>query len=74
MTNQRKHGKHSAALPETQQTSPRARETEARTGAMTHRELEEKFATKEELKLSDKFLAEKTKHEKLLDSQELQSV
>ena len=74
MTNQRKHGKHSAALPETQQTSARARETEARTGVMTHRELEEKFATKEELKQSVKFLIERVDHENQLHSQQLQSV
>ena len=74
MTNQRKHGKHSAALPETQQTSARARETEARTGAMTNRELEEKFATKEELKQSEKFLAERIDYGFQLHSQELRSV
>ena len=73
MTNgRRKHGKHSAALPETQPAG--ARETEAKTVIMTHRELEEKFATKEELKQSKKFLVEKTKHEKQLHSQELRSV
>ena len=74
MTNGRKHGKHSAALPETQQTSARARETEARTGAMTNRELEEKFATKEELNQSEKFLAERIDHGFQLHSQELRSV
>ena len=72
MTNQRKHGKHSAALPETQPAG--ASETVAKTGAMTNRELEEKFATKEELKQSEKFLVEKTEHEKQLHSQELRSV
>ena len=73
MTNgRRKHGKHSAALPETQPAG--ARESVAKTGIMTNRELEEKFATKEELKQSKKFLVEKTKHEKQLHSQELRSV
>ncbi len=73
MTNgRRKHGKHSAALPETQPAS--ARETVAKTGAMTHRELEEKFATKEELKHSEKFLVEKMDHGFQLHSQELRSV
>ncbi len=73
MTNgRRKHGKHSAALPETQPAG--ARESVAKTGIMTNRELEEKFATKEELKQSKKFLIEKTKHEKQLHSQELRSV
>ena len=73
MTNgRRKHGKHSAALPETQRVG--ARETEARTGAMTHRELEEKFATKEELKQSVKFLVERIDQGFQLHSQELRSV
>ena len=72
MTNQRKHGKHSAALPETQPAS--TRETVAKTGAMTIRELEEKFATKEELKHSENFLAEKMDHGFQLHSQELWSV
>ena len=72
MTNQRKHGKHSAALPETQPAS--TRETVAKTGAMTIRELEEKFATKEELKHSENFLAEKMDHGFQLHSQELRSV
>ena len=74
MTNgRRKHGKHSAALPETQPTS--ARETVAKTGAMmTHRELEEKFATKEELKQSKEFLTERIDHGFQLHSQELRSV
>ena len=73
MTNgRRKHGKHSAALPETQPAG--ARETEAKTVIMTNRELEEKFATKEELKQSVKFLIERMDHEKQLHSQEQRSV
>ena len=72
MTNGRKQGKHSAALPETQPAG--ARESVAKTGIMTNRELEEKFATKEELKQSENFLVEKSEHEKQLHSQQLQSV
>ena len=72
MANQRKHSKHSAALPEAQPAG--ASETVAKTGAMTNRELEEKFATKEELKQSEKFLAERTDYGFQLHLQELQSV
>ena len=73
MTNgRRKHGKHSAALPETQPAG--ARETVAKTGAMTNRELEEKFATKEDLKQSEKFLIVKTEQEIQLLSQQMRSM
>ncbi len=73
MTNgRRKQGKHSAALPETQPAG--ARETEAKTVVMTNRELEEKFATKEELKHSEKFLVVKTEQEIQLLSQQMRSM